>query len=71
MLDAMTKTLEQLTAEALAFPSISRPVLAEKLLENLEFDLDPEKGPGLRKLKNAISKFRTLYHSGYKAKWKI
>ncbi len=40
--DAMAKTLEELTAEALALPSISRAILAEKLVESLEFDLDPE-----------------------------
>lgn len=38
----MAKTLEELTAEALALPSISRAILAEKLVESLEFDLDPE-----------------------------
>lgn len=38
----MSKTLEELTAEVLALPSISRAVLAEKLVESLEFDLDPE-----------------------------
>lgn len=33
-------SLEQLTAELLALPSMSRALLAEKLVESLEFDTD-------------------------------
>lgn len=35
-------SIEQLTQEALALPSASRALLAEKLIESLEFDVDPE-----------------------------
>lgn len=35
-------SLEQLTQEALSLPNVSRAALAEKLIESLEFDLDPE-----------------------------
>lgn len=35
------RSLEQLTEELLALPSASRALLAEKLIESLEFDLDP------------------------------
>ncbi|HEY9748887.1 MAG TPA: addiction module protein [Allocoleopsis sp.] len=34
-------SIEQLTQEALALPSASRALLAEKLIESLEFDVDP------------------------------
>jgi len=34
-------SIEQLTQEALSLPSVSRALLAEKLIESLEFDLDP------------------------------
>jgi hypothetical protein len=36
------RSLEQLTEEILALPSASRAFLAEKLIESLEFDPDPE-----------------------------
>jgi hypothetical protein len=35
------RSIEQLTEEILALPSASRALLAEKLIESLEFDLDP------------------------------
>jgi Putative addiction module component len=35
------RSIEQLTEELLALPSISRSLLAEKLVESLEFDTDP------------------------------
>ncbi|MBE9010259.1 addiction module protein [Pseudanabaenaceae cyanobacterium LEGE 13415] len=35
------KSIEQLTEELLSPPSISRSLLAEKLVESLEFDTDP------------------------------
>jgi hypothetical protein len=34
-------SLEQLTQEALALPSALRAALVEKLIESLEFDIDP------------------------------
>jgi hypothetical protein len=34
------RSIEQLTAEVLALPSASRALLAEKLVESLEFDID-------------------------------
>jgi putative addiction module component (TIGR02574 family) len=34
------RSIEQLTTEILALPSVSRAVLAEKLVESLEFDTD-------------------------------
>ncbi|MFB2920863.1 MULTISPECIES: addiction module protein [Aerosakkonema] len=34
-------SLEQLTQEALSLPSASRALLAEKLIESLEFDIEP------------------------------
>ena len=34
-------SIEQLTQEALSLPSTSRALLAEKLIESLEFDTDP------------------------------
>ena len=34
-------SIEQLTQEALSLPSASRALLAEKLLESLEFDTEP------------------------------
>jgi hypothetical protein len=34
------RSIEQLTAEVLALPSASRALLAEKLVESLEFDTD-------------------------------
>lgn len=35
------RSIEQLTDELLALPSASRALLAEKLVESLEFDVDP------------------------------
>jgi len=35
-------SIEQLTQEVLSLPRASRVLLAEKLVESLEFDLDPE-----------------------------
>ena len=35
-------SIEQLTQEVLALPSVSRALLAEKLIESLEFDIDPQ-----------------------------
>lgn len=35
------KSIEQLTEELLSLPSASRALLAEKLVESLEFDTDP------------------------------
>jgi hypothetical protein len=35
------RSIEQLTEELLALPSLSRAALAEKLVESLEFDTDP------------------------------
>ncbi|MBW4439989.1 MAG: addiction module protein [Plectolyngbya sp. WJT66-NPBG17] len=35
------RSLEQLTEELLSLPSASRALLAEKLVESLEFDADP------------------------------
>jgi putative addiction module component (TIGR02574 family) len=35
------RSIEQLTEELLALPSVSRAFLAEKLVESLEFDTDP------------------------------
>lgn len=35
------KSIEQLTEELLALPSASRALLAEKLVESLEFDTEP------------------------------
>ncbi|MGB5710474.1 MAG: addiction module protein [Waterburya sp.] len=35
------RSIEQLTKELLALPSVSRALLAEKLVESLEFDIDP------------------------------
>lgn len=35
------RSIEQLTEEILALPSASRALLAEKLIESLEFDIDP------------------------------
>jgi putative addiction module component (TIGR02574 family) len=35
------RSIEQLTEELLALPSVSRAILAEKLIESLEFDTDP------------------------------
>jgi len=35
------RSIEQLTEELLALPSVSRALLAEKLVESLEFDTDP------------------------------
>ncbi|MFM2311188.1 MAG: hypothetical protein RLZZ04_464 [Cyanobacteriota bacterium] len=34
------RTIEQLTAEILSLPSASRALLADKLVESLEFDTD-------------------------------
>lgn len=34
------RSIEQLTEELLALPSTSRALLAEKLVESLEFDID-------------------------------
>ncbi|KAB8320705.1 addiction module protein [Tolypothrix campylonemoides VB511288] len=35
------RSIEQLTQEVLSLPSESRALLAEKLVESLEFDTDP------------------------------
>lgn len=35
------RSIEQLTEEILSLPSISRAILADKLVESLEFDIDP------------------------------
>lgn len=35
------RSIEQLTEELLSLPSASRALLAEKLVESLEFDIDP------------------------------
>jgi Putative addiction module component len=35
------RSIEQLTQEILSLPSVSRAILAEKLVESLEFDTDP------------------------------
>jgi hypothetical protein len=35
------RSIELLTKELLSLPSISRALLAEKLVESLEFDIDP------------------------------
>jgi len=35
------RSIEQLTEELLALPSVSRALLADKLVESLEFDNDP------------------------------
>jgi hypothetical protein len=35
------RTIEQLTEEILSLPSASRALLAERLVESLEFDIDP------------------------------
>lgn len=35
------RSIEQLTEELLSLPSASRALLVEKLVESLEFDIDP------------------------------
>lgn len=35
------RSIEQITEELLSLPSASRALLAEKLVESLEFDTDP------------------------------
>jgi Putative addiction module component len=35
------RSIERITEELLALPSVSRALLAEKLVESLEFDTDP------------------------------
>jgi len=35
------RSIEQLTEEILSLPSASRAMLADKLVESLEFDIDP------------------------------
>lgn len=35
------RSIDQLTEEILSLPSLSRALLAEKLVESLEFDTDP------------------------------
>jgi len=35
------RSIEQLTAEILSLPSASRALLAEEIIESLEFDTDP------------------------------
>jgi hypothetical protein len=35
------RSIEQLTEEILSLPSASRALLAEKIIESLEFDTDP------------------------------
>lgn len=37
----LMKSIEELTEELLSLPSASRALLAEKLVESLEFDTDP------------------------------
>jgi hypothetical protein len=39
---ATMRSIEQLTDEILALPSVSRALLVDKLVESLEFDIDPE-----------------------------
>lgn len=34
------RSIEQLTEEILSLPSVSRAILADKLVESLEFDID-------------------------------
>jgi hypothetical protein len=41
-LSVLMKSLEELTEELLSLPSAVRALLAEKLVESLEFDVDPE-----------------------------
>jgi Putative addiction module component len=41
ILRGFMRSIEQLTEELLALPSISRALLADKLVESLEFDIDP------------------------------
>ena len=41
ILRGFMRSIEQLTEEILALPSASRALLAEKLIESLEFDIDP------------------------------
>jgi hypothetical protein len=41
ILRGFMQSIEQLTEELLALPSVSRALLAEKLIESLEFDIDP------------------------------
>jgi hypothetical protein len=36
------RSIEQLTEEILSLPSASRALLAEKIVESLEFDTDPK-----------------------------
>jgi putative addiction module component (TIGR02574 family) len=36
------RSLEKLTQELLSLPNAERALLAEKLVESLEFDIDPE-----------------------------
>lgn len=36
------RSIEQLTEELLSLPSVQRALLAEKLVESLEFDADPK-----------------------------
>jgi hypothetical protein len=40
-LGVLMRSIEQLTEELLSLPSASRALLAEKLVESLEFDIDP------------------------------
>ena len=40
MLSGIMASVEQIMKEALALPSASRALLAEKLVESLEFDVD-------------------------------
>ncbi len=40
MLSGIMSSVEQIMKEALALPSASRALLAEKLVESLEFDVD-------------------------------
>lgn len=41
ILHVAMRSIEQLTEEVLSLPSASRALLAEKLVESLEFDTDP------------------------------
>jgi Putative addiction module component len=36
------RSLDQLTKELLSLPNAERALIAEKLIESLEFDIDPE-----------------------------
>ncbi len=42
ILRGFMRSIEQFPEEILALPSASRALLAEKLVESLEFDIDPD-----------------------------